>query len=40
MIISYVINLSNTFTFNLAENTHITLPFFALKVKVTDLSLK
>ena len=40
MITSYVINLSNTFTWNKAENTYITLPFFALKMKVTDLSLK
>jgi len=39
MITSYVINQSNAFTCNYAVNTHITLPFFALKMKVTELSL-
>jgi len=39
MITSYVINMSNTFICNKA-NTYITLPMFALKMKVSDLSLK
>ena len=39
-ITSHVINLSNTFTRNYAVNTHITLPFFALNMKVADLSLQ
>jgi len=37
MITSYVINQSNALTCNYAVNTHITLPFFALKMKKEKL---